>query len=355
MALRVILAPMIRAARRAALFLVAGAMAAAAAAASTGPAAATAGEPGRPAALVSGHAAAVVGGHAAAVTARQQAGVRRYWTRARMEQAVPLSPRPARRRGAAPARVFLTAPVTIAPRAPARAGLPAAGRGGLWTGDGAVARTTGKVFFSLGRSDYTCSASTVASASSDVVVTAAHCVKDGTGAWAANWTFVPGYAGGKAPYGSYAARRYYVASQWSTAADNDYDVGFVTVNPAVVGGSTVAVAREVGGQGIEFGAQPARVRAFGYPADPPYDGGQLAYCGGTTQPDPYGWTSDTGLSCAMTAGSSGGPWLSGFSPAAGTGIIASVSSFKYSTDSKILYGPPLGATAQALYQAAARG
>jgi V8-like Glu-specific endopeptidase len=353
---------MIRAARRAALLVVAGAMAAAAAAASIGPAAATAGGPGRTpavvsghAAVVSGHAAAVVSGHAAALTRRQQAGVRRYWTRARMEHAVPLSPRPAGRRGAAPARVFLTAPVTVAPRAPARAGLPAADGGGLWTGGGAVARTTGKVFFSLGRSDYVCSASTVASAGADLVVTAAHCVKDGTGAWAANWTFVPGYAGGKAPYGSYTARRFYVASQWSSAADNDYDVAFVTVNPAVVAGSTVAVAREVGGQGIEFGSQPARVMAFGYPADPPYHGGQLAYCSGTTQPDPYGWTSDTGLSCAMTAGSSGGPWLSGFSPAAGTGIIASVSSFKYSNDSQILYGPPLGATAQALYQAAARG
>ena len=32
----------------------------------------------------------------------------------------------------------------------------------------------------------------------------------------ANWTFVPGYANGKDPYGSYTARQFYVASQWSS-------------------------------------------------------------------------------------------------------------------------------------------
>jgi hypothetical protein len=348
---------------------------------------------GRADAQTSGHRPrpGQVSGHAAAVTAGQQDGVRRYWTPTRMERAVPLRPPLSRDRAAGhPRPAWLRAPLIVSPRAPLRrprrptraplAGPPreelraaltvsptaalraplrsqqaAAANGALWSGGGAVARTTGKVFFTLGRHDYVCSASTVASGNSAVVVTAGHCVKDGTGAWAANWTFVPGYTGGKDLYGSYTARRFYVASQWSTQADNDYDVAFVTVNPAVVKGAKVAVVREVGGQGIEFGRQPAREAVFGYPADPPYNGQQLAYCSGRVSPDPYGATTDTGLRCAMTAGSSGGPWLSGFSGAAGTGIISSVSSFKYSTSDTLLYGPELGPVAQAMYRAAARG
>jgi len=366
---------MTRVTRRAALTSLTGVLIAGATAVTIGQAAAQAGGPRA--------RSGPVRGHAAAVTAGQQAGVRRYWTPSRMEHARPLHPGPAQgtsrvtaagrpRRAwlSAPLTAPLTVPLTVPPRTPLigsaavaprtpltprRARLAAAANGALWSRGGAVARTTGKVFFTLGSHDYVCSGSTVASAGSDVVVTAAHCVKDGTGAWTTNWTFVPGYTNGKDPYGSYTARQFYVASQWSTRGDNNYDVAFVALNPAVLGGTTVTAGQEVGGQGIEFGAQPAREVAFGYPADPPYSGGQLAYCSGKVSPDPYGGTTDTGLNCPMTAGSSGGPWLSSFNRAAGTGIISSVSSFKYSTDNAILYGPGLGSTAQALYRAAARG
>jgi V8-like Glu-specific endopeptidase len=338
---------MTRVARRAALISVTGVLIATAAASTTAAAEST------------GHATArrphvpTVSGHAAAITAGQQAGVRRYWTRARMEHAVTLGPggrpaigaaagQPARERTwqAARERTWQAATAT------------GATSGALWTGGGAVARTTGKVFFSLGGHDYVCSGSTVTSANADVVVTAAHCVDNPGGAWATNWTFVPGYSDGNSPYGSYTARRFYVASQWSTGGDNDDDVAFVVVNPATVRGNQVSVVQEVGGQGIAFGGQPAQETAFGYPADSPYNGQQLYYCSGTVRPDPYQQTTDNGLTCVMTEGSSGGPWLAGFSPATGTGTITSVSSFKYSTDSQILYGTPFGSVAQSLYMTA---
>src|SRR5579875_2558707 len=161
---------------------------------------------------------AAVSGHAAAVTAGQQAGVRRYWTRIRMEHAIPLkagqaaAPGRPSRDGTA-GRSWLSAPVAPAPVAthqpatiPAAAGgaetsppaggtaspsvatappgsaatgtqaadppatgqpSPPAGQGdstapttgSLWSSGGAVARTTGKVFFTLGRADYVCSGS----------------------------------------------------------------------------------------------------------------------------------------------------------------------------------------------------
>jgi V8-like Glu-specific endopeptidase len=339
-----------------------------------------------------------VTGHLAAVTAGQQADVRRYWTRARMEHAVPLRPavtskppaRPVTQRSRVTSQVTrhtaatrhtpvtrnrpasrnrpVTVPVAqnilvgtgkalaVPPQAPLRAPQQtAATTGALWSSGGAVARTTGKVFFSMGSNDYVCSGSTVASGNSDVVVTAGHCVKNGTGVWATNWTFVPGYASGNDPYGSFSANKFYVASQWSTQADNDYDVAFVTLNPAQVGGAQVTAVHEVGGQGVEFGSAPSQVTVFGYPADAPYNGQQLYYCSGTVSPDPYQETDDTGVTCVMTAGSSGGPWLAGFDPATGTGIITSVSSFKYSTNDQILYGTPFGPVAQELYEAAESG
>jgi V8-like Glu-specific endopeptidase len=337
-----------------------------------------------------GHTAPVtVTGHAAAVTASQQAGVRRYWTRARMERAVALRPVLPRRHAevgqrtpvaigkaqvaspekappspgkplASPGKPLpspgkpLAVPAKTATPPPAKR-LSAAVNGTLWADGGAVARTTGKVFFSMGGHDYVCSGSTVASADSAVVVTAGHCVKNGTGVWATNWTFVPGYTNGNDPYGSFTANQFYVASQWSAQASNDYDVAFVRLNPAKVDGTQVNAVQEVGGQGIKFGVEPTTVTAFGYPADPPYNGQRIYYCSGTVQPDPYHETDDTGLTCAMTEGSSGGPWLAGFGQTAGTGSIVSVSSFKYSTNDKILYGTPLGSVAQQLYQAAQAG
>jgi hypothetical protein len=54
----------------------------------------------------------------------------------------------------------------------------------------------------------------------------------------------------------------------------------------------------------------------------------------------------------MTGGSSGGPWLAGFSEATGTGLLYSVNSYKYVNDRSTMYGPYLGAEAKTTYDAA---
>jgi V8-like Glu-specific endopeptidase len=331
-------------------------------------------------------------GHAAAVTIRQQRAVLRYWTRRRMEDAVPLGPATSALRAAAgaitqpvagllgagsaaslplpaplgslvPPLEFLAAPVRVAPVAAAvRASrgvrmLRAAGGGGRttgaqWAGGGAIARSAGKIFFTLNGTDYVCSGAAVASANADVAVTAGHCASDGSGNWATNWTFVPGYSNGNAPYGSYTARRYFVAGQWTSSANEDYDVAFVALNTASVGGAPTHVVSAVGGLGVAFGGQAARVDAFGYPSEPPYNGERLYYCAGSTSPDPYHATNDTGVNCAMTEGSSGGPWLSGFNSSTGIGTVTSVSSFKYDDSTDIMYGTSFGVSAKSLYQQA---
>jgi V8-like Glu-specific endopeptidase len=224
--------------------------------------------------------------------------------------------------------------------------------GSRWDAGGAVARTTGRVFMTVGGADFVCSASTVRSANRDVVVTAGHCVKDGAGAWAANWTFVPGYGTrGEQPYGRYAARRMFVAEPWSRAGNDDYDLAMVTL--ATSGGRHVGDV--VGMQQIAFNAaRGGQAFGFGYPADPPYNGGHLVYCAGRLKDDPYGQTRDQGLGCDMTAGASGGPWMTSFDAATGKGTITSLSSFKYSDDPRTMYGPYLGDAAKALFNTAER-
>jgi V8-like Glu-specific endopeptidase len=224
--------------------------------------------------------------------------------------------------------------------------------GSRWVTGGAVARTTGRVFLTLNGVDFVCSAGTVKSANKDVVVTAGHCVKDGRGEWAENWTFVPGYVeGGERPYGSFTARRMFVAGPWSRSADDSYDIAMVALNKH----SGKHVSEAVGAQDISFNSRRGgQIFGFGYPADPPYDGEHLVYCAGRVRDDPHGATRDQGLGCDMTAGSSGGPWLSGFNPSTGKGTVMSVSSFKYSDDRGTMYGPYFGDAAKALFSTAER-
>jgi hypothetical protein len=231
-----------------------------------------------------------------------------------------------------------------------RASMEGAARGSAWKRGGLVARTTGRVFFVLAGRDYTCTGSTVGGASPDVVVTAAHCVSDGAGGWAADWTFIPGYRTGRAPYGAFVAKTFFVSARWASGANPDDDIAFVAVRPARVGGAVRTVA-SIGSQPIAFGYRGGSAWAFGYPAEAPYDGGQLDYCSGRLTPDPYG-AADSGLPCTMTEGDSGGPWLSDFDPGTGMGVITGVSSFKYTGQTRLLYSANLGSVAEALYRRA---
>jgi hypothetical protein len=251
-----------------------------------------------------------------------------YWTRARMERAVPMQAEPA---------------ATSSGRAsgPGGGGAVVSGAGAADEGaGGVVARDTGKVFFDLDGNDYVCSGAAVGGPRVSVVVTAAHCVTDGYGGYATHWMFVPGYANGDEPYGSYPSSRFFVSKQWNAGLDEMYDVAFVTVNGLS------------GGLPVGFDASPRSVYVFGYPADPPFSGGSLRYCAGPVSQDPQDPGADSGIRCDMTAGDSGGPWLTGFRAATGTGTVVAISAFKYSDNDQTLYGTLLGRTARELYREA---
>jgi V8-like Glu-specific endopeptidase len=235
-----------------------------------------------------------------------------------------------------------------------------AGRGLRLVHRGPVAAAVGKVFFALGGGDFVCSGALVRSRHAYVVLTAAHCVSNGRGQRATNWTFVPGYNDGADPYGQYAARRFFVSPRWKGPGTGSerYDVAFVRVAPVTMPGSRSRGSAGPAGLPIRFArtqtvapSSPAYV--FGYPALPPYTGLYANYCAGRAAAS-ASRPGSVRIACAMTAGDSGGPWLSGFSPRAGTGTVTAVTAFKLSGNLRTLYATVLGPSARALYLSASR-
>jgi hypothetical protein len=70
-------------------------------------------------------------------------------------------------------------------------------------------------------------------------------------------------------------------------------------------------------------------------------------CTGYPVPEPLGGQS-RGLACGMSAGASGGPWLTGLH--GGTGAIDAVVSYAYSINPGTIYGTSLGPAIERLYQ-----
>ena len=299
--------------------------------------------------------------HATATTQADQQRIRQYWTTRRMRGATPaaklVDDAGSSQRSAG--RSERGEPATVPPASPAsahagnRAGAgttaTAPEKGASWEGGGAVTRTTGKVFFTLGGQDYVCSGSAVNSDNKDVVLTAGHCVNEGPGEYASKWMFAPGYDHGKTPYGEWTSRTLLTTQQWKNNGNISYDVGFAVMN--TLNGQHLVAA--VGGQGIAFNQPRGELMySFGYPAAPPYDGQDLIYCAGTVHDDPTGQTNDQGMGCDMTGGSSGGPWFIDFDAATGTGLLNSVNSFVYRNDPGTMYGPYFGTEIQEVYSQA---
>lgn len=299
-------------------------------------------------------AGAALVAHPAAVTAAEQEAVRDYWTSERMQAAVPIEQLAGDLQSELPADGVPQAgtPSVVAPTAAPSDGPGATPTafphpGGAWPGGGAVAQTTGRVFFDFQGQPSSCSGNAVTSANASTVMTAGHCIKL-EGSFHTNWVFVPGYHAGDDPFGTWAAAQTFLTPQWESSENINYDIGAV-----VVGALDGALLTDVvGGQGIAFN-QPRGLPmyAFGYPAASPYDGSELIYCSGDTFNDPL-FTSAIGMDCNMTGGSSGGPWFFDFDESTGTGVQNSVNSFGYIFLPNIMFGPYFGSEGEAVYQAA---
>ncbi|MGN9782092.1 peptidase [Nonomuraea sp. ZG12] len=289
---------------------------------------------------------------AAADSAGERDAVLQFWTPRKMATARPLDV-PTAKKGvrltASSSRPSTGAAWSTPPTAAAGVRLKRAPNSGgsPWTGAGAVVKTTGRVFFTTQGRNSSCSGSAVTSQNKSVVLTAGHCVKLG-GAFHTNWVFVPGYDAGARPHGTWVATRLLTTPQWNSGEDVNFDVAAAVVAPL----AGKALTDVVGGQGVAFNqARRRQMYGFGYPAAAPYDGSKLIYCSGRAFDD-FLLSRSLGLTCNMTGGSSGGPWMLNFDESTGLGTQNSVNSFKYNFAPNWMFGPYFGTEAQAVYQAA---
>jgi hypothetical protein len=283
----------------------------------------------------------------------EQARVEQYWTADRMARAIPRDAVLRDSGGSGTQHQTLAASDVT---------------GASWTGGGAILQRSGKVFFTLANLDYVCSGSVIQDGEDpaySLVITAGHCAYDqADGAFATNWIYVPAWDSAPTPpcsattYGCWLARALVVRGEFVdetdfsvVAAQNDYAIA--VVGPG--GTSGTAQVDALGAYPIRTGATPAgsSVHIFGYPAAAPYHGDDLVYCAGATTTDPF--TGDWGLSCDMTGGASGGPWLYGsVDPADGSGEVISVTSYRLLPPAPdALFGPRFDARAQAVFARAA--
>lgn len=275
-----------------------------------------------------------------------------YWTAERMRNAVPgdVLAEKAVQRGArskaalnrpaeagAPGTVEALAPSVQAPQIQTKANASAT-----------PVKHIGKVFFTLGGTNYVCSGNSVSATNKSTVSTAGHCINEGPGAFATKFTFVPAYLNGSAPYGMWTAKALYAPTHWSSGGDMTYDTGFAVLN--TLNGQKLADV--VGASGVKFNAaRGLAYKAFGYPAAAPFNGESLKSCSGTAVNDAYNPQFNTqGIPCNMTGGSSGGPWFIGTSS---TGYQNSVNSYGYGSNSTTMYGPYWGSVIQQTYSNAA--
>nr|WP_238390517.1 MULTISPECIES: trypsin-like peptidase domain-containing protein [unclassified Mycolicibacterium] len=144
---------------------------------------------------------------------------------------------------------------------------------------------------------HTCSGAVLASASGDLILTAAHCLLDGV-----DTTFVPGFGAGAGP--TWHVSTVYLDPRWIAAQDPQADYGIVRVT----GGSGADLLAAAGG-GLTLGSAPAAgspVTVTGYPMG---EGGSPLACRGSTASSAQGFPS---LACGgLTDGFSGAPWVSG--------------------------------------------
>lgn len=293
-----------------------------------------------------------------------------------MAASVPAAPAPQAPTGALPAalpaagapgaasRVLVLAPSRpsrddVAGPAPSRPAGSAPSSGHAAGAGGAFYRAERAV--SVGQmlsSQSSCTATVVSSSTGSVAVTAAHCVYwpaagPMAGAfpshgWVALDEFIPGRTGDATPYGRWQIERAWVDSRWRDTGDIAYDVAFLLIRPL----NGRSIQDVVGSQGIAFTTPAAgtAVTALGYPVEAPFDGRSLRRCWTSAVVVDRNAENALTMPCAMTPGSSGGPWLTGFDAAAGAGTVVAVTSFHDETG--LLSARSLGDIGYPLYQAA---
>ncbi|OBI40619.1 trypsin [Mycobacterium kyorinense] len=156
----------------------------------------------------------------------------------------------------------------------------------------------GALFFGAGDL-HTCTGAVLHSAGGDLVLTAAHCLSDGT-----QVTFVPGFSGAAAPPDTWTLDTVYLDPRWTTDKDPHADYAIARVSRGD-GASIEAQA----GSALTLGTAPEPGTAITVVAYPAGVGGTPIGCRAKSQTAHGGYPA---VPCAgLVDGTSGAPWITG--------------------------------------------
>lgn len=177
-------------------------------------------------------------------------------------------------------------------------------------------RTIGKVFFTEGSQNFVCSGSSIGGRK---VLTAGHCVSDGSGNFHTNWAFAPAYRDGNRPYGTWAAYKLCTFTAWHNSGEWCRDVGVAVVRDK----NGRMLSQRVGWLGFAWNLDSEHMHwnLFGYPAEGAnFNGERMIQCEASFARWTAAWWDQDCVplpqcvGCDMTGGCSGGPWIRHFKP-----------------------------------------
>lgn len=186
--------------------------------------------------------------------------------------------------------------------------------------------SVGKIFFSQGGGSYVCSGSQIAPG---ILLTAGHCLHDGSSKWSSNVIWHPSYpAAGK----SYTASGFACFEGWTQGDGEGFDFDFCM---ARLSGDPVGDGFGTSGFSYNQGIN-GTWQSVGYPAAAPYSGEQMYRAAGSLKTGSIGAYSKVEMSPNdMTGGCSGGPWWK-------DGTANGVNSFRYVNSPNTMYSPYFG-------------
>ena len=170
----------------------------------------------------------------------------------------------------------------------------------------------GKLFFSLGASNFVCSATVMGG--KNMLITAGHCNSSGNGQFATNRLFCPSYNknGVNPAVGCWAVVNSKTSDGWHFSGDPDYDYAcLITNTTGTVHNNSIGNITGWAGYAWNF-PQGQPTMQFGYPAASPFPGYHIITAA-TTEWYTFDFTPGAQVSkfigSDMTGGSSGGSWL----------------------------------------------